>query len=66
MSWGPAWLALALAAALLLAPPALAEEPPALQADVDAGRLPPLAQRLPRTPLTSLNIGWFLASLKSP
>jgi len=27
------------------------EEPPSLKADVEAGKLPPMAQRLPRTPL---------------
>jgi peptide/nickel transport system substrate-binding protein len=39
------------AAALVLAGSAGAEEPPALEADVGAGRLPPLAQRLPHPPL---------------
>jgi len=38
-------------AVLLGAGPTAAEEPPALQAEVDAGTLPPLAQRLPRVPL---------------
>ena len=38
-------------AALLLAAGARAEEPPMLAADVAAGKLPPLAQRLPKTPL---------------
>lgn len=41
----------ALVAALLLAQAAGAEEPPMLQAEVAAGKLPPLARRLPRTPL---------------
>jgi len=27
-----------------------AEEPPSLKADVESGKLPPMAQRLPRTP----------------
>jgi peptide/nickel transport system substrate-binding protein len=36
--------------ALLVTMPAFAEEPPALAADVAAGRLPPLAQRLPNPP----------------
>ena len=40
-----------LAAALVLAGPGGAEEPPMLQADIDAGKLPPLAQRLPVSPL---------------
>ena len=45
---GAAWLALMLA---LLAPlAALAEEPPSLAADVASGKLPPLEQRLPKTP----------------
>jgi peptide/nickel transport system substrate-binding protein len=39
------------AAALVVAGAANAEEPPALQAEVTAGRLPPLAQRLPHPPL---------------
>jgi peptide/nickel transport system substrate-binding protein len=42
---------LALMAALLLAGVAGAEEPPMLEAEVAAGKLPPLAQRLPGTPL---------------
>jgi peptide/nickel transport system substrate-binding protein len=46
-----AWLAFALATALLCAGAAGAEEPPLLKEDVEAGRLPPMAQRLPRTPL---------------
>jgi len=39
-----------LAAALLLAAAVGAEEPPALAGDVAAGKLPQLAERLPRTP----------------
>src|SRR6185437_7425721 len=35
---------------LLLASAAFAEEPPSLAADVASGKLPPLAQRLPKTP----------------
>jgi peptide/nickel transport system substrate-binding protein len=35
----------------LTAPAARAEEPPSLAADVAAGKLPPLAERLPRVPL---------------
>jgi peptide/nickel transport system substrate-binding protein len=46
-----AWLALALAVVLGAAGAARGEEPPSLAADVAAGRLPPLAQRLPRVPL---------------
>lgn len=42
----------ALVVALAVAPAAGADEPPALQADVTAGKLPPLANRLPRPPLT--------------
>ncbi|MEO8303537.1 MAG: ABC transporter substrate-binding protein [Betaproteobacteria bacterium] len=42
---------LILAAALLAAGAAGAEEPPTLQLDVAAGKLPPLAQRLPKPPL---------------
>jgi peptide/nickel transport system substrate-binding protein len=38
-------------ALLLLSAFVHAEEPPMLQADVAAGKLPPLAQRLPQTPL---------------
>jgi len=38
-------------AVLFGAGPTGAQEPPALQAEVDAGTLPPLAQRLPRVPL---------------
>ncbi|HET8586085.1 MAG TPA: ABC transporter substrate-binding protein [Casimicrobiaceae bacterium] len=42
---------LAVIALVLLAPlAALAEEPPSLAADVASGRLPPLEQRLPKTP----------------
>ena len=40
-----------LLAALLLAGAAGAEEPPMLQEDIAARRLPPLANRLPKTPL---------------
>jgi peptide/nickel transport system substrate-binding protein len=40
-----------LAAALIVAGAVRAEEPPVLKADVEAGKLPPLAQRLPATPL---------------
>ena len=40
----------ALVALLWLAAPVLAEEPPALAEEVAAGRLPPLAQRLPHPP----------------
>lgn len=42
---------LALVVALWPAMASRAQEPPALKADVDAGRLPPLAKRLPQTPL---------------
>jgi peptide/nickel transport system substrate-binding protein len=42
---------LLVALVMLVAAPALAEEPPLLAADVAAGKLPPLAQRLPRVPL---------------
>ncbi|HLW13824.1 MAG TPA: ABC transporter substrate-binding protein, partial [Casimicrobiaceae bacterium] len=47
------WRGFALLLTLLLLPvaPAIAEEPPSLAADVAAHKLPPLAQRLPRTPL---------------
>jgi len=38
-------------AILFGAGPTGAEEPPALKAEVDAGKLPPLEQRLPRVPL---------------
>ena len=38
-------------AALVLFGAARAEEPPALEAEVKAGTLPPLAQRLPHPPL---------------
>jgi peptide/nickel transport system substrate-binding protein len=41
---------LLVALVMLFAARALAEEPPALAADVAAGKLPPLAQRLPRVP----------------
>ncbi len=42
---------LAVIALVLLAPlAALAEEPPSLAADVASGKLPPLEQRLPKTP----------------
>jgi peptide/nickel transport system substrate-binding protein len=41
----------AFVAALALAGPAGAEEPPALAAEVAAGKLPPLASRLPQPPL---------------
>jgi peptide/nickel transport system substrate-binding protein len=41
----------AFAVALFGAVAAQAEEPPSLKAEVDAGTLPPMAQRLPRTPL---------------
>jgi peptide/nickel transport system substrate-binding protein len=44
-------LALAFVAACLMAGAAGAEEPPMLEADVAAGKLPSLANRLPRTPL---------------
>ena len=47
----PTRFAFALATALLCTGWAGAEEPPALKADVDAGKLPPMAQRLPRVPL---------------
>ena len=43
--------ALLFALALLLAAGAGAEEPPMLEADVAAGKLPPLAQRIPHPPL---------------
>ena len=43
-------LLLAIAAALVAASLVFAEEPPALEAEVTAGRLPPLAQRLPHPP----------------
>ena len=46
-----AWSAWLLAAGLLAPSLACAEEPPMLAADVAAGKLPPLAQRLPATPL---------------
>ncbi|TVR99564.1 MAG: ABC transporter substrate-binding protein [Rhodospirillales bacterium] len=47
----PAAAALALLLAIALALPAAAFiEPPALEAEVAAGRLPPVAERLPRTP----------------
>ena len=42
---------LTMLAALLLAGVAGAEEPPMLEAQVAAGKLPPLVQRLPETPL---------------
>jgi len=47
------WRSVALLLALLLLPAghAIAEEPPSLAADVAANKLPPLAKRLPRTPL---------------
>jgi peptide/nickel transport system substrate-binding protein len=47
------WRSVALLLALLLLPAghAIAEEPPSLAADIAANNLPPLAQRLPRTPL---------------
>ena len=41
---------LLIALALLVAPAAFAEEPPSLAAAVAAGKLPPLAQRLPKVP----------------
>ena len=44
-------VALLLALLLLPAGYAIAEEPPSLAADVAANKLPPLAKRLPRTPL---------------
>ena len=40
-----------LATAFVLAAPCSAEEPPSLQADITAGKLPPLAQRLPTLPM---------------
>jgi peptide/nickel transport system substrate-binding protein len=45
------WLAGIVAAALLAAGAPRAEEPPSLAADVADGKLPPLAQRLPKVPL---------------
>ncbi len=47
----PKSLLVLIAAALFVAGTARGEEPPALQADVTAGKLPPVAQRLPRDPL---------------
>ncbi len=47
----PLSLLFALAFALLAAGRVQAEEPPAFKADVDAGKLPPVAKRLPQTPL---------------
>ncbi len=44
-------LVLAITLAVLGAGAAKAEEPPSLRADVEAGKLPPMSQRLPRTPL---------------
>src|SRR5262245_42754219 len=44
-------LLVTVAAAFVVAGSPRAEEPPALEADVAAGRLPPLAQRLPHPPL---------------
>lgn len=46
-----AWRALTVALAMVAIAPAVAEEPPSLAADVAAHRLPPLPQRLPRSPL---------------
>ena len=46
-----AWCAWMLAVAMLAPSHARGEEPPLLAADVAAGKLPPLAQRLPATPL---------------
>jgi peptide/nickel transport system substrate-binding protein len=55
-------LAWALALGLGLAGALRAEEPPSLKAEVEAGKLPPMAQRLPRTPLVvDINRGdWTL------
>src|SRR6185437_2093784 len=43
-------LGVGLLLAMLIASAAFAEEPPSLAADVASGKLPPLAQRLPKTP----------------
>ena len=62
MTLRAAWLAGMLALALLVTGQPRAEEPPSLAADVAAGKLPPLAQRLPRVPLvfTSPRADWKL------
>ena len=62
MTMRAAWLAGMLALALLVTGQPRAEEPPSLAADVAAGKLPPLAQRLPRVPLvfTSPRADWTL------
>ena len=44
-------VALAALASTLAAPAFAAEEPPSLAADVAAGKLPPVTERLPRVPL---------------
>ena len=62
MTMRAAWLAGMLALALLVTGQPRAEEPPSLAADVAAGKLPPLAQRLPRVALvfTSPRAAWTL------
>ena len=62
MTMRAAWLAGMLALVLLVTGQPRAEEPPSLAADVAAGKLPPLAQRLPRVPLvfTSPRADWTL------
>jgi peptide/nickel transport system substrate-binding protein len=51
LAQGAAMAVLALLAWLSPALTARAEEPPALKADVESGKLPPLDKRLPQTPL---------------
>ena len=47
-------LIIGLVVACIIGPATAAEEPPALADDIAAGRLPPLAQRLPQVPRTDL------------
>ncbi|MEO8537885.1 MAG: ABC transporter substrate-binding protein, partial [Betaproteobacteria bacterium] len=51
MTRGAALLALVTLTIAVFATPVRGEEPPSLEAAVAAGKLPPLAQRLPRVPL---------------
>ena len=55
-------VALAALASTLAAPAFAAEEPPSLAADVAAGKLPPVTERLPRVPLvfTAPRSDWTL------
>lgn len=50
----PLALAIGLAVASVFGPASAAEEPPILAEDIAAGRLPPLAQRLPQVPRRDL------------